>query len=190
MTISFRCWRCGEGARPAQLLLHGSRGLFARRSSSQQGERLWQQHSQPQEQPAGDSISITHRGAVADKHAAARAGPDVPKSHGTVSRAAGHVVAVGVPPHHFHIRLVACCGRRGAEGRKVGYEADCDLIGGAVGRCGAMEKEGKEQRLACLRPLPAAAGCSGPAAHGWPALSTDASLPLKAQPPWVPQAQL
>lgn len=68
-----------------------------------------------------------------------------------------------------------------------------------MGRCGAMEnclyqtaveKEGKEQRLAGLRPLPAAAGCSGPAARGWPALSTHACLPLKAKPPWVPQAQL
>lgn len=47
-------------------------------------------------------------GAVADKDSGCGAVSDVPEANGAVAGACGNVVAVGMPPHHIHIRLMPC----------------------------------------------------------------------------------
>ena len=49
-----------------------------------------------------------YRGAVAHKDSSSGAVPDIPEADGAVAGACGNVVAVGVPLHHIHIRLVPC----------------------------------------------------------------------------------
>lgn len=49
-----------------------------------------------------------YRGAVADKDSSSGAVSDIPQADGAVAGACGNVVAVGMPLHHIHIRLVPC----------------------------------------------------------------------------------
>lgn len=49
-----------------------------------------------------------YRGAVANKDSSSGAVSDVPQADGAVTGARGNVVAVGMPLHHIHIRLVPC----------------------------------------------------------------------------------
>ena len=60
---------------------------------------------------------LPYRRLVAQEDAARLAAPHIPEADGAVGAAAGHIVAVGVPPHNIHIRLVTCT--RAATGWKM-----------------------------------------------------------------------
>ena len=65
---------------------------------------------QPDKGAAGlaETAVPPHRRLVAQENATGLAAPHVPQADGAVGAAAGHIVAVGVPPHNIYISLVTC----------------------------------------------------------------------------------